>query len=108
LSTLRLGETEGLMELFIFGRFRAREGQEGALAAALRDVIAPTHEEPGCLAIQAYRSTRDPGLFYIHSRWTDEAAFGVHAELPHTVHFVERVQNLIDHPLDVTRARPIG
>ena len=30
--------------------------------------------------------------------------FDVHAGLPHTVRFVETVQPLIDHPLDVTRA----
>ncbi len=62
---------------------------------------------PGCLAIGAFRSTRDPQLFYVHSRWTDEAAFDSHAELPHTVRFLERVQPLIDHPLDVTRARRV-
>ena len=42
------------------------------------------------------------------SRWEDEAAFDRHAELPHTVRFLKHVQSLIDHPLDVTRSRPIG
>ena len=82
------------MELFIFARFHAREGREGA--------------EPGCLAIAAYRSARDPRLFFIHSRWIDEAAFDIHAGLPHTVRFVERVQKLIDHPLEVTRTHAIA
>jgi quinol monooxygenase YgiN len=96
------------MELFIFAKFHARDGQEEALAAALRDVLAPSREEPGCLEIGHYRSIRDQGLFYVHSRWVDEAAFETHARLPHTVRFIERAQQLIDHPLDVTRARPIG
>ncbi len=96
------------MELFIFGRFHALEGQEGAVAAAMREVLGPSREEPGCLAIQHYRSIRDPRLFYIYSRWIDEAAFERHANLPHTVHFIEQVQKMIDHPLDVTRARPVG
>jgi quinol monooxygenase YgiN len=95
------------VRLFIFARFHAREGQADAVAAALRDVIAPTREEPGCLAIGAYRSTTDSRLFYIHSQWTDEAAFDTHAVQPHTVRFLERVQPLINHPLDVTRSRPI-
>ena len=63
------------MELFIFARFHAREGQETAVAAALREVVAPSRQEPGCVAIGAYRATREPRLFYIHSRWLDEAAF---------------------------------
>jgi quinol monooxygenase YgiN len=96
------------MDLFIFARFHAREGQHDAVASALRDVIPPTRDEPGCRFIAAYRSTRDPCLFHIHSRWTDEAAFDRHAELPHTVRFLERVQLLIDHPPEITRSQPIG
>lgn len=96
------------MELFIFARFHAREGHEAGVAAVLREQTDCAREEQGCLAIQAYRSIRDPRLFYIHSRWTDEAAFEVHAELPRTVQFVKRMETLIDHPFDATRARPLG
>jgi quinol monooxygenase YgiN len=94
------------MELFIFGRFHAREGQEDAVAAALREVLGPSREESGCVFLQHYRSIRDPRLFHVYSQWTDEAAFERHAQLPHTARFLDKVQKLIDHPLDVTRARP--
>jgi quinol monooxygenase YgiN len=96
------------MELFIFARFHARPGQEDAVASALRETVAPSREEPGCLSIHAFRSVRDRRLFYIHSRWKDEAAFEVHAGLPHTVRFIERVAPLIDHPLDVNRTERIA
>ena len=95
------------MELTIFGRFHARKGREGAVEAAIREVVVPTRAEAGCLSIAAYRSTRDPRLFHIHSRWVDEAAFDAHAALPHTVRFLERVQPLIDHELDVSRTRAL-
>ena len=65
-------------------------------------------EEPGCLSIHHFRSIPDPQLFYIHSRWKDEAAFERHAGLPHTVRFLERVEPLIDHPLDVARTEQIA
>jgi quinol monooxygenase YgiN len=68
-------------------RGSARAGNEGAVADALRDVLAPSREESGCL---------------------DEAAFDHHAGLPHTRRFIERVVALIDHPLDITRAEQIG
>jgi quinol monooxygenase YgiN len=96
------------MELFIFTRFHAREGQEEAVAEALHEVVVPSREEAGCLSIHVFRSIRDPRLFYIHSRWTNEAAFDLHAQLPHTLRFIERVEPLIDHSLDVTRAELIG
>ena len=94
--------------LYIFARFHAQPGREAAVADALREVIMPTRGEPGCLSVHAFRSTRDPRLFYIHSRWADEAAFEEHAGLPHTVRFLARVSTLIDHPLDINRAERIG
>jgi quinol monooxygenase YgiN len=96
------------MELFIFARFHAREGEQDNVAAAIREVLAPSRAEPGCLGIDGFASTRDPRLFYIHSRWIDEAAFDLHATLAHTVLCVERMTALIDHPFEVTRARVMG
>ena len=93
------------MELTIIARFHAREGQEASLAAAIEAVSAPTRAEPGCLAYGGYRSTRDARLFFIHSRWQDEAAFEDHAGLAHTVEFLARVEPLIDHPFDIARTR---
>lgn len=96
------------MEFFIFARFHAREGQEDALAALLLEQVGPVRVEPGCLAINAYRSVRDPRLFFIHSRWTDQAAFEVHAKLARTDRFVELAEQLIDHPFDVARTLVIA
>ncbi|MGO9255564.1 MAG: putative quinol monooxygenase [Bryobacteraceae bacterium] len=96
------------MELFIFGRFHARAGDEAALAQALDEVLGPTRAEPGCLSIHAFRSIRDPRLFYIHSRWTGEDAFETHVTLPHTVRFLERADSLVDQPREVTRAELMG
>lgn len=95
------------MEIFIFSRFHAKPGLEGEVERAIRDVVGPSREEAGCLKMQAFRSTSDPRLFYIHSRWVDEAAFELHANLPHTVAFIEHVERSIDHPLDVARTEAI-
>lgn len=96
------------MQLYVFVRFHAREGQEDAVASAIRDVIAPSRAEAGCVAIEAFRGTRNARLFYIQSRWIDEAAFNDHAGFQHTVQFLERVQLLVDHPVEVVRTKPLG
>ncbi len=96
------------MELAVFGRFHAREGKEDELAALLRDQVGPVRAEAGCLSIDTFRSTRDRRLFYLHSRWVDDAAFDLHATLSQTLRFLERVRPLIDHPLDVTRTTRLG
>ena len=71
-------------------------------------MLGPTRSEPGCIAVEAFRSTQDPRLFYIHSRWTDEAAFAAHGGMPHTVRFLQQVEPLLDHPFDVARTVPLG
>lgn len=97
-----------MTELAVFARFHARPGQAAAVAAAIAEVVPPTRAEPGCLAIAGFAAVRDPDLFFIHSRWTDEAAFDRHASLPHTVRFLAAVAPLIDHPLDVNRTVALG
>lgn len=95
------------MELFLFARFHARPGCEPALREAIKAVEGPTKLEPGCLGYRAFQSVRTPGEFYVHSRWRDEAAFELHASLPHTVTFIATVEALLDHPLSVSLTEPL-
>jgi quinol monooxygenase YgiN len=95
-------------ELFIFARLHALPGQEKGVEDALHKIIAPTRQqEPGCLEIHIFRSIKDARLFYIHSRWVDEAAFDHHISQPYIKQFAEEVEPLVDHKLDTTRASVI-
>lgn len=96
------------MEQFVFVKLHARQGDEKAVEEALREVIAPTREEPWCHSIHVFRSIRDPRLFYIYSRWADEAAFQKHGVLPHTERFLKKVDALLDQPREVTRTEMIA
>jgi len=95
------------MPLDTIAYFHARQGREEIIAAAMRESGAAVRAEPGCLGCEYFRSTRDPRVFYIHSRWVDEAAFELHADLPHTIRFLEQVEPEIDHDLQVARLRPV-
>jgi quinol monooxygenase YgiN len=96
------------VEQYVFVRLYARAGEENAVEGALRDVMGPSREEEGCLSFHIYRSMRDRRLFYIHSQWTDEAAFQLHAKLAQTLTFLKTVDALLDQPRDVTRTERIG
>jgi quinol monooxygenase YgiN len=89
-------------EIFVFARLHARPGKQRDVYDAMFEVQGSTRKEPGCLNYGAFRSVRDPDEFYIHTRWKDRAAFEHHAELDHTVRFVELVEPLLDHPFKVT------
>lgn len=90
-------------KVFIFASFHAALGKEDSVAAAVRGVIGPTQEERGCLFVDAYRSSLDCRLFYIHSRWADERSFEAHAILPHTAHFLALIGPLLDTAAQITR-----
>jgi quinol monooxygenase YgiN len=94
-------------ELYLFGRFHVKAGHEADVEKALCEVVARTQRERGCKEIQGYRSSRDPQLYYIHSRWTDETAFELHAAMPHTTRFLDLVQKLVDQPIEVSRTEQI-
>jgi quinol monooxygenase YgiN len=98
---------KGVAEQFVFVKLHASEGEEKAAEEALREVAGPSQEEPGCLSFHVFRSLRDPRLFYIHSRWVNEAAFQKHAVLAHTERFLKKVDALVDQPREVTRTEMI-
>ncbi len=97
------------MELVIIARFHARENEAAAVRTALAEQIAYVRKhEPDCPFIDAYASNRNTRLFWIYSRWRDAAAFDIHAELPNTRSFIQKMETLIDHPFDATRASSIS
>jgi quinol monooxygenase YgiN len=96
------------VERFVFVRLHAREGEEKTVEEALHEVMGPSRAEPGCLDFHVFRSLRDPRLFYIHSRWVDDAAFEGHAVLPHTERFLKKVDALLDQPREVSRTEMIA
>jgi quinol monooxygenase YgiN len=91
--------------LYVFARFHSKPGLERGVEQAIAKVLGPTRNEPECLGVNMFRSVRDGGLFYIHSRWQNEAAFDWHGDQPYTKAFVDEVLPLIDHPLDVVRTQ---
>jgi quinol monooxygenase YgiN len=96
------------MKQDVFVRLHAREGEEKSVEEALREVMTPSRAEPGCLSFHLFRSARDPRLFYIHSRWADAESFAKHADLLHTVHFLKKVDALLDVPREVARTEMIA
>ena len=95
------------MELDVFARFHAAPGQEDRMARVLREQARAVRLEPGCLYIQPCRSKREPGRFFLFSRWTDEPAFQVHADLETTNRFISTMEELSDQPVDVHRSLPV-
>lgn len=96
------------MSIHCFVRFEPLPGKEPEFRQELLRVNGPSRAEPGCLAIHVFESLREPAVFAVHSEWVDEAAFELHARLPHTVRFLAAAEKLLPHPIAALRTRQIG
>jgi quinol monooxygenase YgiN len=96
------------VSIHFFVTFEPHPGMEAAFREALLRVNERSRAEPGCIAMHVYEALRQPTRFAIHSEWVDEAAFETHAQLPHTLHFVEVAEELLTHPIQGLRARHIA
>ena len=95
------------MPMHFIVRFEPRPGKEAEFREQLQLVVAPSRAEAGCLGIHVFESLGEPSRFAIHSEWADEAAFELHARLPHTVRFLSAAQDLLTHSVNGLRAREI-
>jgi len=89
-------------------RFEPQPGKEAEFREAMLRNLAPTRAEKGCLAIREFETIWEPLVFSIYSEWVDEAAFELHARLPHTVRFLQSAEKLLTHPVQGLRLREIG
>ena len=96
------------MELVIFGRFHAIEGNEETVRATIAEVVPQTRAEPGCLDIRLFESTNFPGVFYIHSVWRDDAALDAHREFPHMKRFLALLDSLTSNQVKAIRTHQLA
>ena len=96
------------LSVHFFVRFEPLPGKEMRFRDELLRVNKPSRAEIGCLAVRVFESLREPFVFTIHSEWVDEAAFDLHAQLPHTVQFLRAAEELLTHPVQGLRTREIG
>ncbi len=89
-------------------RFEPIPGTGAEFRDELLRVNEPSRAEPGCLRIDVFESLREPLVFAIYSEWVDEAAFELHATLPHTSRFLAAAGRLLTHPVEGLRLRQIG
>jgi quinol monooxygenase YgiN len=96
------------LSVHVIIRFEPLPGRESAFREELLRVNKPTRAESGCLRIDVFESLQEPFVFAVHSEWVDEAAFELHATLPHTVQFLAAAEALLTHRVHGLRLRQIG
>lgn len=71
------------MEFAVVVRYKAREGENKRVEAALANMLKPSRAEAGNLDYQVLRDPRDQSVFVLVERYIDEAAFAAHKASAH-------------------------
>ena len=67
------------MAYVVTATWRAKEGEEEAIARILHRIVPIFRAEPACRQFVAHRSVDDPRTFFLYEQYDDEAGFQAHA-----------------------------
>ena len=95
--------------VIVIAAIRVRPGAEARARDLLEQAVAPTLEEPGCLAYELHQSTTDPTEFMFYERWSSDAALAAHAAStePHRALLRQQIGELADGRPTLTRWRRV-
>jgi quinol monooxygenase YgiN len=69
--------------LIVTAFWEANSGEEGAVAALLKDFVPQAQREPGAKAFQIHQNVVKPREFFFYEVFADEAAFANHQQTDH-------------------------
>jgi quinol monooxygenase YgiN len=72
-----------MSDYVVIARWRARAGQEDAVARLLAEIVPLSRAEPGMVGYQVHRDPEDPLVFTIYERYRDASAYDAHLESEH-------------------------
>jgi quinol monooxygenase YgiN len=67
--------------------FQAAPGHEEKLGGQLHALVAPTHQEPGCLAYELHFDPEDRSKFMFYEKFANQAAIDHHLNTSHFKQF---------------------
>lgn len=88
--------------LTVIARIRAKSGMVRRVRDALRNLVAPTRQEIGCLNYDLHQSADDPTQFLFYENWTSGKELEIHSRSPHILAFRELAKGLLEGPTEIT------
>jgi len=71
------------------------------LLAVLREFVAPTRAEPGCVEYHLHVGSDDPNLFVFYENWRTRKDLDEHLERPLLKAFFARRMDLLEQDVDL-------
>ena len=96
-----------MAEIIVVGALKARPGKEDETKEALHGLVEPTHGESGCILYAMHQGVDDPARFAFIERWSSRQELDDHLASPHIARLLERVDELLAEPPDITVYEPV-
>ncbi|MEA2062898.1 MAG: putative quinol monooxygenase [Gemmatimonadota bacterium] len=89
-------------KLVVVAVVKAKAGMEEKVRQECLALLAPTRVEEGCFNYDLHNSTGDKTTFMFHETWAGKQALDKHLATPHLKAFVQKTENMLAAPLEVT------
>ncbi len=93
--------TKNAIRLLAF--LEAKKWKESELERILLDLIPPTLQEPGNIAYVLHKLVENPKVFMFDELWVNEKAIEEHFKQPHMLNLIEKLNPLLERPLELKR-----
>ena len=71
------------MAYVVTAKWTSKEGEEEAVAEAVRNLLAPSRAEPGILFCQPHRDPENPRVSFFYEQYSDPTAYEAHVASDH-------------------------
>jgi quinol monooxygenase YgiN len=88
--------------ILLVARFRAKAGKEEEVGNILVSLVEPTRAEEGCVFYYLHQVKEEKGHFLFYECFRNEEAFNIHVETPYIKGFLDRKDELLAEPPDIT------
>lgn len=91
------------MTTTIFATVEARPDAIQHVEAALRKMILPTLNEPGCIRYELFGSEQATGTFHLLETYADDDALARHHQSPHFAELLTSLANQLTRDIQISR-----
>lgn len=86
----------------VVARVRANPGMEAKVKEELLRLVAPTRREEGCIQYDLHEHTESSGAFMFYEIWRSRQDLEDHMVTPHFKDFMEKAEDLLSQPGDLS------
>lgn len=86
----------------VFARMKAKDGMDENVRKELISLVPQTRSEASCINYDIHQAVDDKSLFMFYENWCSKKDLDKHLEMPYLKSFLEKADEILAEPVDVT------